>query len=115
MLEWMGVNHFGFAPLQLRDKLMPITSHLNNEIRKLDGAGRLNLGKERAGEQYQISESDDGTIVLTPVAVIPKRELWLWKNPEALASVKRGLEQSAAGQTVSLGSFAQFLDEEDEE
>ena len=49
---------------------------LQNEIRKLDGTGRLSLGKERAGEQYQVNESPDGAITLTPVAVIPKREPW---------------------------------------
>lgn len=87
---------------------------LRNEIRKLDSSGRLTLGKEKAGEQYEVTEASDGTIVLTPVAVIPKRELWLWQNPEALASVKRGLEQSARGGGRSLGSFAQYVDEPDD-
>lgn len=86
---------------------------LRNDIRKLDKSGRLTLGKERAGEQYEVNEAEDGTIVLTPVAVIPKRELWLWQNAEALASVKRGLEQSARGEGRSLGSFAHFLEEPD--
>jgi hypothetical protein len=62
-----------------------------------------------------VNEGSDGTIVLTPVAVIPKRELWLWQNPEALASVRRGLEQSARGEGISLGSFAQYLDNQDDE
>lgn len=86
---------------------------LKNEIRKLDNSGRLSLGKERAGEQYEVNEQDDGTITLTPVAVIPKRELWLWKNSEALASVRRGLEQSARGEGRSLGSFAQYADDDE--
>jgi hypothetical protein len=94
---------------------MSAPTPLRNEIRKLDNSGRLTLGKERAGEQYEVNEAQDGTIVLTPVAVIPKRELWLWQNPEALASVKRGLEQSARGEGRSLGSFAQYVDEQDEE
>jgi hypothetical protein len=86
-----------------------------NEIRKLDNSGRLTLGKERAGEQYEANEASDGTITLTPVAVIPKRELWLWNNPEALASAKRGLEQSARGEGRSLGSFSQYANEDDDE
>lgn len=88
---------------------------LRSEIRKLDNSGRLTLGKEKAGEQYEVNEASDGTIVLTPVAVIPKRELWLWQNPDALASVKRGLEQSARGEGRSLGSFAQYVDGSDDE
>jgi len=94
---------------------MTEATRLKNEVRKLDNSGRLNLGKERAGEQYQVSESSDGTILLTPVAVIPKRELWLWHNPEALASVKRGLDQSSRGEGRTLGSFAQYADEDDED
>jgi len=88
---------------------------LRNEIRRLDGSGRLTLGKDRAGEQYEVNESSDGTIVLTPVAMIPRRELWLWNNQEALASVKRGLEQSARGEGRSLGSFAEYADQPDDE
>ncbi len=94
---------------------MHATSPLHKEIRKLDPSGRLSLGKERAGEQYEVNETPDGTIVLTPVAVIPKSELWLWKNEEALASVRRGLEQSARGEGESLGSFAQYAEDEDED
>jgi hypothetical protein len=43
---------------------------------------------------------------------IPPEEAWLYKNPEALASVRRGLQEAAEGKTVSLGSFAQYADEE---
>jgi hypothetical protein len=46
---------------------------------------------------------------LTP---IPPDEAWLYKNPEALASVLRGLQELAEGKTVSLGSFASYADEE---
>lgn len=42
---------------------------------------------------------------------------WLEKNPEALAAVEKGLQQSALGQTHYRGSFAKYadLDIEDEE
>lgn len=61
---------------------------------------------------------------------VPASEAWLYANPEALASVRRGLEdskhgrvskvdlasldtgmaESASGQTVDLGSFAQYVE-----
>lgn len=76
------------------------------DLRRADGAGRLNLGKGKAGETYTVEERPDGTILLTPVAIIPKREAWIWKNTEALASVRRGIEQSEKEELQSLGSFA---------
>jgi hypothetical protein len=39
---------------------------------------------------------------------IPDSEAWLYRNRKALASVRRGLQDAAAGRTRSLGSFAQF-------
>lgn len=88
---------------------------MEHEVRKVDPSGRLSLGRERAGEQYDIVEGKDGVMILTPVVVVPRRELWLHRNPEAMRMVERGLAQSADGETSSLGSFAGFLDDEDED
>lgn len=83
-----------------------------DEIKRIDSMGRLTLGKELANEQYRVDREEDGTITLTPVAVIPKRELWLWQNKEAHAAVKEGLRQSARGETKFLGSFAQYAEDD---
>jgi hypothetical protein len=85
-----------------------------DEVKRIDALGRINLGKEHANETYSVEKLKDGTLVLTPVAVIPKREMWLWKNKTALKAVKEGLEQSAKGETEFLGSFAQYVEDEEE-
>lgn len=36
-------------------------------------------------------------IKLTPTVSIPHNELWLYKNPKALKSVLRGMEEAKAG------------------
>jgi hypothetical protein len=41
-----------------------------------------------------------------------EREAWLFYSPDALASVRKGIEQSARGEGTSLGSFAQYLDDD---
>ena len=43
---------------------------------------------------------------------IPASEYWLWRNQDAVNSVQRGLIQAKRGETVSLGSFAEFADSE---
>jgi hypothetical protein len=39
--------------------------------------------------------------------IIPKREQWLWQNPQALASVLKGIHQAAEGNVQKLGSLGQ--------
>lgn len=78
-----------------------------------DAKGRITLGKLADGvSSYHASVDDHGKITLEPFVEIPAREHWLFKNPEALASVREGLAQSARGETHYLGSFAQFADDE---
>jgi hypothetical protein len=100
--------------LFLTEKNMALQVRLQHEVRKVDTSGRLSLGRDKIGEQYDIDEAADGKITLTPVAVIPKRELWLHSNPEAKQAVLRGLAESAAGRTRDGGDFTKYLDEPDE-
>jgi hypothetical protein len=78
------------------------------EIQKTDAKKRLSLGSavEEAGSIYNIYRNSLGQIMLDPVKAVPAYETWLFSNKPALASVKRGLEDSAAGRTKNLGSFA---------
>ncbi len=94
---------------------MALHEPLQHEVRKVDTSGRLSLGRDKVGEQYDVVEGEDGVIVLTPVVVIPRRELWLHQNAEAKAAVLQGLADSAAGRTRPGGDFSQYLDEPDED
>jgi hypothetical protein len=49
------------------------------------------------GTTYHIYTNRMGQIVLDPQVTIPASEVWLFKNPEALASVVRGLSDAAQG------------------
>jgi hypothetical protein len=40
-------------------------------------------------------------------------EAWLFRNKEALRSVREGLKQSESGKLQDLGNFAQYLEEDD--
>lgn len=87
---------------------------LVTEIQKPDAKKRLSLGHaiEQSGVAYNIYRNRLGQIVLDPVKAVPAYETWLFENKEALASVKRGLVDSAAGRTKDLGSFAVHADED---
>lgn len=94
-----------------------MSSHGVQKVKKVrpDSKGRITLGKCAAGVSgYAMKERADGSILLEPLMEVPAREAWLYNNKEALASVKRGLKQSAEGKTKSLGSFAKYLEDDDE-
>lgn len=62
--------------------------------------------------RFAIYVNKAGQILLSPKTTIPLHEAWLFKNPDALHSVLRGLEQAKAGKVREIGSFAQYAEDE---
>lgn len=70
--------------------------------------------EEPAKLRFAVYVNKVGQILLSPETVIPLHEAWLFKNPNALHSVLRGIEQVKTGVVLkNLGSFAE--DAKDEE
>lgn len=77
-----------------------------NEFRlTLDARKRVSLAKLLP--DYDVSSikayTEGDKIILEPMAEIPARELWLYKNPQALKDVLEGLEQSKEGKVRKRG------------
>ena len=87
---------------------------LVTEIQKPDAKKRLSIGQamEEPAAAYNIYRNSLGQIMLDPVKAVPVYEAWLFENKKALASVRRGLADSAAGRSKNLGSFASHTDED---
>lgn len=84
-------------------------------ILRPDSKGRITLGDLAKGVSgFRVHVDDQQRIVLEPYVEIPAREKWLFDNPNALAKVKSGLEDSVAGRVRSRGSFAAHADEPDD-
>jgi len=81
-----------------------------------DAKKRVTLGKALTGLEedvrFDVYRKENGQILLDPQISVPASEAWLYRNPEALAAVQRGIQQAAEGKTVSAGSFASYADEE---
>ena len=64
----------------------------------LDERKRIPLGRilkiVKSNTTLYNAEMINGKIVLEPMKVIPEREAWLYNNPAALSSVKRGLSEN---------------------
>jgi hypothetical protein len=85
---------------------------LVSQFAQPDAKKRLSLGEALSGATaYNIYRNPLGQIVLDPVKTVPASEMWLYENAQALASVKRGLRESAEGKSFYRGSFAKHSKE----
>ena len=66
-----------------------------------DSKGRITLGKEFANGTFLFRfNASSNEITLVPAEVVPKQELWLHENKEAMAMVQEGLADAKAGKFV---------------
>ena len=67
---------------------------------------RARIPMSRAGvhkdDRFAMAVNPDGSILLTPLASIPKRELLVWEHDELRASLFRGLAEVAEGNATRL-------------
>lgn len=49
-------------------------------IKQVGANGQISLGKKYAGKQIQISQLEDGTLVIKPGVFIPDNERWLYNK-----------------------------------
>jgi hypothetical protein len=68
------------------------------ELKIADSRGRVNLGKEFANKTFLIEKTGETEMKLELAAVIPEREMWFHRNPEARATVLGAIERLKAGQ-----------------
>lgn len=57
-------------------------------LKMVGASGQLSLGKKYAGKYFELTEREDGTIVMVPMRVIPESEAWL-HTPEMKARLER--------------------------
>ncbi|MFI5840741.1 hypothetical protein ACIA8K_13635 [Catenuloplanes sp. NPDC051500] len=69
-----------------------------------DSRARIAFGKAGVhdGDRFAVAVNDEGQILLTPLASIPKRELIVWENAELRASLARGISDVEAGRVSRL-------------
>ena len=70
------------------------------------------LGEAHTGLRFAIYANEAGQLLLSPEVSVPMHELWLYRNPDALKMVAKGLEEARAGKVTNLGSFEKFADDD---
>jgi len=71
---------------------------------RADAKGRVSLGSflTKGISDLDVVTDAEGRIILTPLVMIPARELWIHRNPEKLAALDEGLRQAAEGEYSKL-------------
>ena len=66
----------------------------STELKTVGKSGQISLGKGFAGKTLRLQRQADGSILLTPVAVIPESQLWTLQEPHRSA-IERGMAWAA--------------------
>jgi hypothetical protein len=65
------------------------------EIKVVGKSGQISLGKRYAGKTLRLERRQDGTVLLTAVAMVPETQLWTLDQPHR-SRIERGLTWAAA-------------------
>ncbi len=71
---------------------MPVVS--GAEIKVVGKSGQISLGKTYAGKALRLERREDGSILLTAVAMVPESQLWTVEAPHR-SRIERGLAWAA--------------------
>ena len=78
---------------------------------KTDSKNRVVL-KGKTSSYYIVYCNPAGQILLDPQEMVPASEAWLFKNKQALASVRQGLKEAGEGKGRKWKSFAAHADDQ---
>lgn len=81
-------------------------------LRTAGADGQLALGQKYAGRSFDVTERNDGTLVLIPADAIPESEAWLHtpEMQEKLRRAKRWCEENPPVETDLNELLAQVQD-----
>jgi hypothetical protein len=67
---------------------------VGTEIKVVGKSGQISLGKRYAGKTLRVERREDGTVILTSVAMIPEHQLWTLEAPHR-SGIQEGLNWAA--------------------
>ena len=87
------------------------------DTRPLDSKHRITIGgrlqKLMAGkmkiDSYQVFVGKEGDILLRPAVSVPSNEAWIYRNPEVISKIRRGLKEAAEGKIEKADDLEGFL------
>lgn len=86
-------------------------------IKSLDSKNRITLGEKTLKfvlsktkvDAYTVFVGEEGDILLRPVVTIPSREAWIYRKPEVLKRIRKGLNEAEQGKVEKVKNLDSFL------
>ena len=76
----------------MKDTAAAVDEHV--VIKVVGKSGQISLGKSYAGKTLRLERREDGTVLLTAVAMVPESQLWTLQEPHR-SRIERGLAWAA--------------------
>ena len=98
--------------VEIKEKFMSI------DTRPLDSKHRITLGgrlqrlmmSKMKIDSYQVFVGKSGDILLRPAVSIPSSEAWVYRNPEVIGKIRKGLLEAGASKVEKVDELEGFLD-----
>lgn len=93
-------------------------THKQRTTVNMDDKQRICLTRVLSKEERELFNSfriyrDGGRIILEPVFQVPEEGHWIYKDPEALKSLMKGIKDAEEGRVHDLGSFVKYVEDDD--
>ena len=98
--------------IDIHEKFIPYHTKMLDSKNRITLGGRLKrlIGKRMNVEAYQIFIGKNGDILLRPTVSIPSSEAWVYRNPEVIGRVRKGLEEAREGKAEQVEDLDSFLE-----
>ena len=99
--------------VEIKEKFMPV------DTRPLDSKHRITLGgrlqrlmmSRMEIDSYQVFIGKNGDILLRPAVSIPSSEAWVYRNPEVIGRVRKGLREAGEDKLEKVDNLESFLND----
>lgn len=98
--------------VEVKEKFMPVDTRPLDSKHRITLGGRLQklmMSKMRI-DSYQVFVGKSGDILLRPAVSIPSSEAWVYRNPEVIGKIRKGLEEAGEDKAEKVNNLEDFLD-----
>jgi len=97
--------------LEIKEKFMAVDTRPLDSKHRITLGGRLQklmLSKMKI-DSYQVFVGKEGDILLRPAVSIPSNEAWVYRNPEVIVRIRKGLREAGEGKVEKAENLENFL------